>query len=86
MIITDGESNVNNFETIPEALRLKRQGVSIITVAIGFDSVNAELVGITSEPIADNLFRIDDFNSLDELHVKIVEPICTGIIVDRTAH
>ena len=77
VIVTDGESNVNPFDTLPEANRIKRSGTSIITVAVGLSS-NTELVGLTSPPISDNLIHVDDFEALHHLSDQIVAPLCSG--------
>ncbi|KAK7502428.1 hypothetical protein BaRGS_00006381, partial [Batillaria attramentaria] len=76
VIVTDGESNVNPLQTLPEANRIKRTGTSVITVAVGL-STNAELVGLTSPPIADNLIYVDDFEALHRLSDQIVAPLCS---------
>ena len=77
VMVTDGESNISPFETLPEANRIKRSGTSIITVAVGLSS-NAELVGLTSPPISDNLIYVDDFEALHRLSDQIVAPLCSG--------
>ncbi|XP_076459446.1 LOW QUALITY PROTEIN: uncharacterized protein LOC143292771 [Babylonia areolata] len=76
VIVTDGESNVNPQETLPEANRIKRTGTSIITVAVGLAS-NPELRGLTSAPIDANLIHVDDFEALGYLSTQIVAPLCT---------
>ncbi|GAB1610762.1 hypothetical protein Ahia01_001362700 [Argonauta hians] len=78
IIITDGQSNINNIQTLPQARLLKESGVSVITVAVGFATQTEELIGMTSPPVAENLFSVDGFNNLKDLHDKIVEPICKG--------
>ena len=35
VIVTDGQSNINREETIPEARMLKNEGVTIMAVGIG---------------------------------------------------
>jgi collagen type VI alpha len=77
VIVTDGQSNINPFETLPEANRIKREGTSIITVAVGLAS-NEELRGLTSPPIAENLIYVDDFEALHRLSDQIVAPLCSG--------
>ncbi|XP_021375359.1 uncharacterized protein LOC110464458 isoform X7 [Mizuhopecten yessoensis] len=79
VIITDGESNINNMRTIPEAMTLKRAGVTIITVAVGYADSSAELFGITSNPVRDNLIRVENFDALDFLKDKLITPLCTDI-------
>lgn len=79
VVITDGESNINNMRTIPEAMTLKRAGVTIITVAVGYADSSAELFGITSNPVRDNLIRVENFDSLELLKDKLITPLCTDI-------
>lgn len=77
VIVTDGESNINPQETLPEAARIKRDGTTIITVAVGLSS-NAELTGLTSPPVSENLIYVDDYEALYRLSAVIVAPLCTG--------
>ncbi|XP_033728441.1 uncharacterized protein LOC117317678 isoform X2 [Pecten maximus] len=79
VIITDGESNINNMRTIPEAMTLKRAGVTIITVAVGYADSSAELFGITSNPVRDNLIQVENFDALESLKDKLITPLCTDI-------
>lgn len=78
VLITDGQSNIDHFETLPEAQRMKREGITILTLAVGFSGATAELTGMTSPPIHENLFYVDDFYALQELTDYIIRPICTG--------
>lgn len=54
-------------------------GVAMITVAVGFTSETSELVGLTSQPISENLIYVEDYESLGKLRDQLVEPLCTGI-------
>jgi collagen type VI alpha len=36
VIVTDGESNIENTQTLPEARLLQNTGATLITVAVGF--------------------------------------------------
>lgn len=78
IIITDGQSNINHEATLPQARMLKNSGATILTVAVGFATHTDELVGMTSQPVDENLFSVDHFSGLEDLHTKIVEPICKG--------
>ena len=78
VIVTDGESNIQHTQTLPEAKLLKNTGATLITVAVGLTEQSAELVGLTSEPVSENLIRVVDYNSLTQLRDKLVEPLCTG--------
>ncbi|KAK3083543.1 hypothetical protein FSP39_025167 [Pinctada imbricata] len=77
IIVTDGESNINNEQTIPEARQLKSTGVTMITVAVGFAQRTTELIGLTSKPINDNLVRVENYDALHNLKDKLVAPLCS---------
>ena len=79
VIITDGQSNVEHELTIPEARALKSDGVTILTVAVGFTSETSELSGLTSPPVADNLIYVEDYAGLAKLKDKLIEPLCTSM-------
>lgn len=77
IIITDGVSNVHAENTIPEAQKAKEEGVHVITIGVGsFDS--AELEAMASEPVANNMHIIDDFNALTRLTTDLVKATCRG--------
>lgn len=76
VIVTDGHSNVNHEETIPEARLIKNMGTTIITVAIGLED-NTELRGMASQPIQDNMIEVMDFEGLGQLSHTIVTPLCS---------
>ncbi|KAK3599021.1 hypothetical protein CHS0354_012500 [Potamilus streckersoni] len=84
VIVTDGNSNVNHDMTLVEADMLKRAGVSLITVAVGFQRETRELVGLTSAPVEENLIYADDYRSLHMLSRKLLEPLCTDSNLCRT--
>jgi hypothetical protein len=72
----------STFNNISEARLLQNTGATLITVAVGFTEVSAELTGLTSEPITENLIRVDNYDSLSQLRNKLVEPLCTGMIIN----
>uniref|UniRef100_A0A0B7ART5 Collagen alpha-3(VI) chain n=2 Tax=Arion vulgaris TaxID=1028688 RepID=A0A0B7ART5_9EUPU len=76
VVVTDGLSNINPEETLPQARLIKASGTTIVTVAINLVN-NHELRGITSPPIEDNLIEVTDFESLNRLSHVIVSPLCT---------
>uniref|UniRef100_A0A0B7BC59 Uncharacterized protein n=1 Tax=Arion vulgaris TaxID=1028688 RepID=A0A0B7BC59_9EUPU len=76
VVVTDGQSNVNNHETLPEARELKSIGVTIISVAIGLED-QSELRGLTSPPVEDNLIEVSNFEDLRKLSHLIVKPLCS---------
>lgn len=77
MVVTDGHSNINNEQTLPEARRIKSAGTTIITVAIGLEK-NFEIQGMTSPPLDDNIIEVTDFDGLSRLSRLIVAPLCSG--------
>lgn len=66
LVMTDGRSNINKSQTIPQANLLKVAGVEVFVLAVGsYDpSGIQEMRDICSFPYQDHLFRVDDFRSL----------------------
>lgn len=66
ILITDGNSNINSQDTIPEALRLREQGVHIIVVAIDYSGEmnRQEMDAVASQPAAQNVFWVNDYSDL----------------------
>ena len=59
LIVTDGNSNINPEETIPEAIETRVNNVLLMTVAVGKTFVNQlEIEGIASEPSTLNIFQV----------------------------
>lgn len=77
MVVTDGHSNINHQQTIPEARLIKSGGTTIVTVAVGLDD-NHELRGLTSPPVEDNMLSVTSFEDLQQLSQIIVTPLCSG--------
>jgi hypothetical protein len=65
-LITDGNSNINSQDTIPEAQRLRELGVHVIVVAINYDGEmdRVEMDAIASQPAAQNVFWVNDYSDL----------------------
>jgi hypothetical protein len=62
VVITDGESNVNQKDTIPQANKLKDRGFSIISVGVGQGINLQELIAIASTP--DDQYFVSDFDQI----------------------
>jgi len=78
IVITDGESNVNAQNTIPEAERAHAAGIEVISIGIT-DAINAnELRGISSPPHIENenWWLSEDFTTLSEIQESIVNRVC----------
>lgn len=62
LVVTDGNSNVNKSQTIPQANLLKATGVEVFVLAVGsYSSARIqEMRDICSPPYQDHLFRVSD--------------------------
>ena len=77
IIITDGLSNVNAEQTIPEAELAKKQGIHIFAIGIGV-SDGWELRAIASEPADSNAFMLQQFSDLWNISDKLIDATCKG--------
>lgn len=79
VLITDGYSNVNRGNTIPEAQRLKDNGAALYVVAIGnevdMDEINA-MAGKGGEPSQNYVYRIPEDYLLLERADDLVNALC----------
>ena len=73
--ITDGVSNVDSGQTIPEARLVTNAGVTVIAIGIALSDTR-ELKSIASQPRF--MFNVDNFDDLEELALKMVIPLCSG--------
>lgn len=77
-LVTDGQSNIDDHLTIPNANALKWNGVKIHVVAVGsYISGIDEMVKIASNPSTD-LLRVKDFDGLWKLVQLIVQMVSPG--------
>ncbi|CAG5136835.1 unnamed protein product, partial [Candidula unifasciata] len=76
VVVTDGQSNINHEQTLPEARQIKAAGATIVTVAIGLEK-NYEIQGLTSPPLDENIVEVTDFDGLSRLSRLIVAPLCS---------
>ena len=75
IFVTDGESNVNADQTLPEARLLHNARVGLLGIGINlFDTT--ELSGIASNQRY--LQIADDFDSLPTIVPELVRAVCTG--------
>jgi collagen type VI alpha len=77
MLITDGTSNINAQNTIPEAKLAHSQGIHIFTIGVGIAD-NREIKRIASDPWQENSFSIRDFEELTDLAESLYLPECPG--------
>uniref|UniRef100_A0A0L8FYL2 VWFA domain-containing protein n=1 Tax=Octopus bimaculoides TaxID=37653 RepID=A0A0L8FYL2_OCTBM len=81
-LITDGVSNINALQTIPEAEAIRAENIHIYAIGIGLTNTS-ELNQIASFPPTANSFTVDDFNELQGLKHKIFESYCPGTYFSR---
>ncbi|KAH3749755.1 hypothetical protein DPMN_184266, partial [Dreissena polymorpha] len=74
IIITDGVSNINSSETIPEAIRAIQAGIEIFAIGIGL-AKTTELDAIAGRP--NHRFDIEDFEKLEVDINAIYKEVCT---------
>jgi len=75
-ILTDGNSNVNPLDTVPEAIATRLNGVHIITVSIGQQLGKYELSAMASQTPKDNMYSVDSFDNLPQLMPQMPMAIC----------
>ena len=75
LVMTDGKSNINKSQTIPQANLLKAAGVEVFVLAVGnYDPAGIqEMRDICSFPYQDHLFRVEDFRSLVDV-MNLIPP------------
>ncbi len=77
IVVTDGESNVNPRDTIPQAIQARISGIHIFAVTVQ-DRVGLEIKGIASNPDSYNIFNVVNFNGLPTLMERLVDGLCDG--------
>ena len=73
--VTDGLSNVDDGQTLPEARLLSNAGVAIIAVGIGVDD-QRELQAIASQ--SRFVINVASFDDLDDLALRMAHPLCAS--------
>ncbi|XP_069108493.1 collagen alpha-4(VI) chain-like [Argopecten irradians] len=84
-VITDGVSNINSRRTIPEAQSAKTDGIVIYAIGIGLTETQ-ELTGISSLPLEEFMFSVDNFEELSGLKETMFKSICSGIVLNNTRY
>ena len=79
VLVSDGYSNVNQYNTVPEAGRAKNQGVAMYVVAIGdnvdMGEVNA-MAGKSNEPPDSYVFRIRRDSEINRVADDLLDALC----------
>ena len=69
VVVTDGNSNIQRDQTVPQAIQLKGIGTRVMVIAVGSygDSGRKEMKDIASYPSEKNFFVVDDFNAFHQV-------------------
>ena len=78
VVITDGRSNMNQGETVPEALRAQSQDIRMFAVGIGENGKvdRMEINGIASNPDSDFAYVMQTADEMDSVANRILDVIC----------
>ncbi len=81
IVITDGESNLDQIQTIPDAVQARAEGIEIVTLGIT-DLVNLDEVRLMSSLPQEenkNWFRIESFQVLNSVSMAVRDAACVNI-------
>lgn len=69
VVVTDGNPNIQQDQTVPQANQLKGIGTRVMVIAVGNygDSGRKEMKDIASYPSEKNLYVVDDFDTMNQL-------------------
>jgi collagen type VI alpha len=76
IVLSDGNSNVNQPQTIPMAIQSRNKGITMIAFAVGTDVNLFELRNIASEPYNNTIFNVSSSNDLPNLVQPIINAVC----------
>lgn len=77
IVITDGRS-YNSRATKLEAARLKKLGVVMFSIGIGYNLRQSELIAMASRPVSEHKFTIANFVDLQKIKTEITKKVCEG--------
>ena len=76
IIISDGDSNVNNGNTIPEANQMRNQGIRVFSLATGDSPDMAEMNGIANDPDSEYVYRVRNSGEVDSVVGRLLDYLC----------
>ncbi len=76
VLLTDGASNIQTTETVPEALAVKIAGIKTFVIGIGSNLDIIELEGIASSPLDSFLMYVTNFQALVDSSINILGTAC----------
>ena len=82
ILMTDGQSNVDESQTLPEATRAKQLGVRMFVVGLTDQINSAELIGMSSKPIEQHYFNRTTYSLVNTIVSNLVWNVCHGTCAD----
>lgn len=79
IVLSDGNSNINQDQTITRAIQSRNQGITMIAFAVGTDVNLFELRNIASEPYNETIFNVMSSVDLPSLISPIVKSVCDDV-------
>ena len=78
IIVTDGASNVNVENTLPEAIKARDHGIYIIVATVGASRDNLEVRGLASDPVEQNVVSVSSYDQLNTMLGPLVRAFTNG--------
>jgi len=78
-LLSDGNSNINQQNTIPMAIRARNKGITVITFAVGTDVNMFELRNLASEPYNQTIFTIMSSKDFPTLVDPLLKAVCDDV-------
>ena len=78
-VLFSGNSNIDEVNTIPQAILAHLDGIHIVAVPVGRAFVNFdEIEGLASRPKQQNIISIDSMQSLASIIANVTDSMCNG--------
>jgi Mg-chelatase subunit ChlD len=78
-VLSDGNSNINQEDTIPMAVQARNKGITIITFAVGTDVNTFELRNIASEPYDRTIHTIQSSRDFSTILTPMLRAVCDDV-------
>jgi len=78
-ILSDGNSNINQQDTIPSAIKARNQGITMIPFAVGTDVNLFELRNIASEPYNKTINTVKSMYDFSQILNSMVKAVCDDV-------
>jgi collagen type VI alpha len=75
-VLSDGNSNINQQNTIPTAIQARNKGITIIAFAVGTDANIFELRNIASDPYSKTVYPVNSWKDLPTILNPLINSVC----------